>query len=59
MRSVDILEWVSGWAWPILLVLGGLVAWGIARVESWNARYRLEEPSSGMVPGKKGVCRCD
>jgi len=59
MKAVDILEWVMGWPWPILLVLGSLMAWGIARVITWDVRYRIEEQPSVLIPGKKGTCQCD
>ena len=59
MKAVDILEWVMGWPWPILLVFGALMAWGIARVITWDVRYRFEEPSSVLIPGKKCACQCD
>lgn len=59
MKAVDILEWVMGWPWPILLVFGSLMAWGIARVITWDVRYRLEEPSSGLILDKQCDCQRD
>ncbi|MDA8100750.1 MAG: hypothetical protein M0042_14130 [Nitrospiraceae bacterium] len=37
MKASDILEWTMGWAWPVIVALGALVAWGIARFVSWES----------------------
>ena len=59
MKPVDILEWTMGWAWPIIIGLVALMAWGIARVMSWKEEGRSEEQSSVPIPGKHCVCECD
>ena len=59
MKPVDILEWAMGWAWPIIIGLVVLMAWGIARVMTWKDQHRSEEQSSGPIPGEHCVCQCD
>jgi hypothetical protein len=59
MSPLEILEWTMGWAWPVIIGLVALMAWGIARVMTWDGQDRPEEQASGPVPGKHCVCQCD
>ena len=59
MKPADILEWTMGWAWPVIISLMALMAWGIARIMTWKEQDRPEEQLSGPIPGKHCVCPCD
>jgi hypothetical protein len=59
MTSIDILEWTMGWAWPILIGLVVLMAWGIARIMTWKEQDESREQSSSPVLGKHCICQCD
>jgi hypothetical protein len=59
MKPVDILEWTMGWAWPIIIGLMALMAWGIARIMTWREQDMPEEQPSGPIPGKHCTCQCD
>ena len=59
MKPTDILEWTMGWAWPVIIGLVALMAWGIARFMAWKEEGRPEDLSAGPIPGKHCVCECD
>ncbi len=59
MTSVDILEWTTGWAWPIILGFVVLMAWGLERILTWDKQDLSGEQSSGPIPGKHCICQCD
>jgi hypothetical protein len=48
-----------GWAWPVIIGLVALMAWGVARIMAWKDQDLPEEQSSGPIPGKHCVCQCD
>ncbi len=58
MSPLEILEWTMGWAWPVLIVLSILMAWGIVRVIGWDEQD-LQEPATCPDPGRHSVCQCD
>jgi hypothetical protein len=58
-KDMDILQWTMGWSWPIITVLGALVAWGIARFLSWQEEDLAGKQSSGPTPDERCNCRCD
>jgi hypothetical protein len=57
MTFVEIMEWTMGWAWPIIIGLVLLMAWGIERVEDWDE----EELSGGQMSDliSKDHCTCN
>lgn len=58
MRPVDILEWTMGWPWPLIVVLGALMAWGIVRFMTWDEEG-AEEGSSSTAAREDCQCMCD
>ncbi len=57
MRPVDILEWVMGWPWPIILGFVVLMAWGLKRIVTWDNEDQSEEQPSGPITGEHCVCQ--
>jgi hypothetical protein len=58
MRPVDILEWTMGWPWPVMIVFGALIAWGISRLMMWDEQG-TEDQLSGSTPCQPCACTCD
>jgi len=58
MTSAEILEWVMGWAWPVLLVFVLLIAAGVLRIISWDKEDLSEHQSTGPVLDKDCSCQC-
>ncbi len=59
MTPMEILEWTTGWAWPIMIVFAVLMAWGIARIMRWNDQDQREDQMTNPVPGRHCVCQSD
>ena len=59
MTNTEILEWVMGWPWPVIIVFVLLIAGGIMRLLSEDAQGLSEHQSSGPIPGKECSCRCE
>jgi hypothetical protein len=57
MTFVEIMEWTMGWAWPIMLGIVLLMAWGIERIETWDEEELSAGQTSGQIP-EKCVCQC-
>jgi len=58
MTAEEMLEWVTGWPWPVIIVLFVLIAGGIARIMYGDKKDLSEHQSSGPVPDKDCVCEC-
>ncbi len=58
MKFAEILEWTTGWAWPIMIGFIVLLSWGVERIMSWDKQDLSEEQSSGIITGKHCVCQC-
>ncbi len=58
MKSAEILEWVMGWPWPVIIAFVVVIAGGIERLVSWYTQDISEEHSSGSNPGKECECQC-
>ncbi len=59
MKPVDILEWTMGWPWPIIVLLGALLAWGIWRFMSWDEESGKEPAKVKETKLPEGcVCTC-
>jgi len=58
MSFNDVLEWTMGWAWPVMVLLGVLIAWGIGRFLTWGEQYQKVEEPSGRTSGEACVCTC-
>ncbi len=58
MKFSEILEWTTGWAWPIMIGFIVLLSWGVERIISWDKQDLPEEQSSGLITGKHCVCQC-
>ena len=58
MRSVDILEWTMGWAWPVIIGLVALMVWGVMRLMGWEGQNPSEEQTSCPLPGRHCICQC-
>ncbi len=59
MSSAEILEWVAGWPWPVIIAFIVLVAGGIARIISRDMQDLSEDQSAGQIPGGKCVCQSE
>jgi hypothetical protein len=59
MKFTEILEWTMGWAWPIMIGIVILIAWGVERIMTWDKQDLSEEQSSGPITGKHCVCQCE
>lgn len=59
MSSTDILEWVMGWPWPVIIVFVILIAAGIERIISWDNQNRPEDQASDKMRDKECVCQCE
>jgi hypothetical protein len=59
MKFVDILEWTTGWAWPIMIGIVVLMALGVERIMTWDKQELSEEQSSGLSTGKHCDCQCE
>ena len=59
MKFAEILEWVMGWAWPIMIGIVVLMAWGVERIITWDKQDLSEEQSCGPITGKHCVCQCE
>jgi hypothetical protein len=58
MTSAEILEWVTGWPWPVLLFFVLLVAGGIGRIMHWDKDDLSEQRSSVPVLDNECSCQC-
>jgi len=58
MTSAEILEWVMGWPWPVIIVFVLLIAGGIGRLVYWDKEDLSEHQSPGRIPGKECSCTC-
>ncbi len=58
MSSSEILEWVTGWPWPVILAVVVLIAVGIERIISWDKQDVLEDKSLRPISDEKCVCQC-
>jgi hypothetical protein len=58
MTFVEVMEWTMGWAWPIIIGLVLLMAWGIERIEDWDEEEGL---SGGQMSDliSKEHCTCN
>jgi len=59
MKTIDILEWVSGWAWPVLTGVAILIALGITRILSWDKKDLSNEQSASKIFGEHCDCQCE
>ena len=59
MKNAEILEWVMGWPWPVLIVFVVLIAGGILRIVSQDKQDVSEEQASSQILGKQCVCPCE
>jgi hypothetical protein len=59
MTSAEILEWVMGWAWPIIFVFVVLIVGGIERLITWDKQGLSEDLSSSLIPDKECLCQCE
>ncbi len=57
MSSSEILEWVMGWPWPVMIIFIVLIAAGIGRLISRDKQDLSEDQSSGPFLDKE--CRCE
>jgi len=58
MSFAEILEWTTGWAWPLMIGIVVLMAWGVERIMTWDKQNLSEEQSSAPITGKHCVCQC-
>ncbi len=58
MSFNEMLEWTMGWPWPVIVLLGGLITWGIGRFLNWDEEEVKGEESNDAAVGKACVCRC-
>ncbi len=58
MSSSEILEWVTGWPWPIIIAVVVLIAVGIERIISWDKQDVFEDESLRPIPDEKCACQC-
>jgi hypothetical protein len=58
MSSAEILEWVTGWPWPIIIAVVVLIAVGIERIISWDKQDVFEDKSLRLIPDDKCLCQC-
>ncbi len=58
MSFDEILEWTMGWPWPVIVLLGVLIALGIGRVLSWEETEPGGERPSDAAAGQACVCQC-
>jgi len=59
MTSTEILEWVMGWPWPVIIVFVLLIAGGIGRLIYGDEQDLSEHQSTGSILGKECSCRCE
>ncbi|HAM50662.1 MAG TPA: hypothetical protein DCP92_08210 [Nitrospiraceae bacterium] len=60
MTSTELLEWVMGWPWPVIVVFVLLIAGGIGRLVYWDKEDRsAQQSSSGQSLNKECICRCE
>jgi len=59
MPAAEILEWVTGWPWPVIILGVILIAGGIARILFRDDEDLPEHQSSGQLIDKKCVCSCE
>ncbi len=59
MTSAEILEWVMGWPWPIIIAFAILIAVGIERIISWDKQDLHENKSSSPIRNDECVCQCE
>ncbi len=55
MKPVDVLEWVTGWAWPVMIVLAALIFIGIERLVNWEVREPYQDTTPVRVPKRRYV----
>lgn len=55
MKPIDILEWTMGWAWPVIIVLLVLIAWGIERLTAWGEK-ETEDHVSNQIQSHRCTC---
>ncbi len=58
MKSVTVLEWTMGWAWPVMVVLAALIFTGIQRIVNWDAHWRSQDTMPAGIP-REDMCVCD
>ena len=58
MNFDELLEWTMGWAWPVIVLLGVLMAWGIGRFLTWGEQDQMVEEKSARASGEACVCTC-
>ena len=56
MNFDELLEWTMGWAWPVMVLLGVLIAWGIGRFLTWSEQNDHAEERSAPAAGEACVC---
>jgi hypothetical protein len=59
MKPAEILEWVMGWPWPVLIVFVVVMAGGVSRIISWDKQNPSEDQSSSPIPRKQCICPCE
>ncbi len=58
MNFDELFEWTTGWAWPVMILLGVLIAWGIGRFLTWGEENERIEDRPAPTAGDGRECTC-